>query len=241
MSEIPRFQRHLSLLRRGTPDDPCNDRLTIYKGGEKDDSREGSVGPDMMDPILLGGFDDYLDLVNANNNALGDPLLLCEVDRDLGRDCAIIQHGCETKENESDLLDGPVVELNGKLHVINKESDMGHQLDCGLLDGSQVVETRGVLQGEPELITGPRMGPLDTIPGSGTGLGGISNSKWSVGSDMEKINFRDIALKPNLPPPVGFTWEFLERGWALRPSVGHLVTDKVMHHYPRSTFSRHML
>lgn len=96
MSEIPRFQRHVSLLRRGTPDDPCNDRLTIYKGGEKDDSREGSVGPDMMDPILLGGSDDYLDLVNANNNALGDPLLLCEVDRNLGRDCAIIQQGCET-------------------------------------------------------------------------------------------------------------------------------------------------
>lgn len=216
-SEVPRLQRNVLLLRRDSHDDPGYGRSTMHKSGDLDGPRFRSLGPDLVDLVLLGGPDDYLELVNSNNSAIGDPLLLCEVGRDLGRDFASKQQGDEIKGKGTVLLDGPVMELDGELQGINKEKVLGHQKDCGLFDGSQKVESREVPQGEHDLTTGTRVETPVSIPRQGTGIEGISNSKWAVGSNIENVNFNDVAVKPNFAPPVGFTWEFLERGWPCGP------------------------
>lgn len=37
---------------------------------------------------------------------------------------------------------------------------------------------------------------------------------------LENINFKDEESMPNLIPPIGFIWEFVAGGWALRPNIG---------------------
>lgn len=73
---------------------------------------------------------------------------------------------------------------------------------------------------ETGLISGPRDGPISKIVGNDLGIGVSLNSNRSDCSDLERINFSDVASMPTLMPPMGFTWEFIAGGWALRPCDG---------------------
>lgn len=120
-------------------EEPRDDRLIVTKHGVTNGLQGGPAEPELLDPIVLGGSGVLSDQGNFISSAQCDPLLLCEVGRDMGRDmdrgCSFKQQGGDSMEAGPYLLAGPVEKLGEDVQVVNKDSVLGLEMGCDLLVG----------------------------------------------------------------------------------------------------------
>lgn len=120
-------------------EEPRDDRLIVTKHGVTNGLQGGPAEPELLDPIVLGGSGVLSDQGNFISSAQCDPLLLCEVGRDMDRDmdrgCSFKQQGGDSMEAGPCLLAGPVEKLGEDVQVVNKDSVLGLEMGCDLLVG----------------------------------------------------------------------------------------------------------
>lgn len=231
--EDTRIEEKVRLLRRGMHADSRNE--LIFKDGSEQLTKPG--GPSAMDPIIMEGAESYVDQDWYINQDSCDPILLCEVGRDPGRGFIANQITEGALVHGPALNDGPLEGIRLELNVVPNTSVSSRDLGTGLVVDSFLEESSVDHHGE----TGTFIGPEDETPlniaGSLPGIGDESGSMRTEETGLEKVNFRDESVRPIFPTPVGFSWVFLEGGWALRPSV--LLTDSVETDVPLSPVDVH--
>lgn len=202
-SEVPRLGDHMRIMRRG-------DR----------------AGLDSLDPLRLVGSEENLGQVHLMNLEMMDPIFLCEVYRDSGCNLASKRPVGDILSNGPPQVVGPDWEAGDVVHL-GHEKEQGCELGGANVDKVQVDITMEVTSVETGLDSGSEFGlrAKTLVHDSGPGLSLIFNKSDCV--DLENINFKDEEFMPNVTPPVGFNYEFITRGWVLRPSIGLAVPSTV--------------
>lgn len=197
-------------------------------GSHKD--RMKHAGPIFVDPITMGEFEVSAGRDDTRLGAGSDPLLLCEVGCDLG--LGRPTHG--PVDNDSGPLkpaglQDMIVPISGKegdLFSLDKVVVAGQGLVCGLSDVTHSLGTSKEMENseeavcEADLVIGPTYGPLSKGDKKNLGISFSFCSNRTGVPELEKVDFSDESVLPNLTPPGGFSWEFIAGGWALRSNVG---------------------
>lgn len=185
-----------------------------------------------LDPITLVGSDVQMGLVNQESESVCDPLLLCEVGCFVGRQSPTENRGRSSKVAGPNDLSGPSGDHGSVNLQSSKEYGLGLVTGCDKQKGSFDVREMMANTIGPGQVDGLEFGPKFKEPGVDDGFGdGLDisfNTKAVIPIDLKNINFKDEEAMPDLVPPVGFAWDFIAGGWALRPSVGQVTVTSVV-------------